>query len=67
VAGPCENGSEPSGSMEGGLFLDCMSDCQLLKKDSALWGQLLSSKRGQRSTFVTEVPCGFHLPFIGRS
>jgi hypothetical protein len=37
VAGSCEHGNEPSGSIKGGEFLDQLSDCQLLKKDSAPW------------------------------
>jgi hypothetical protein len=32
----CEHGNEPSGSMKGREFLDYLSDCYLLKKDSAL-------------------------------
>jgi hypothetical protein len=35
VAGCCEHGNEPSGSIKGREFLDKLSDCQLLKKDSA--------------------------------
>jgi hypothetical protein len=35
VAGCCEHGNEPSGSVKGGVFLDYLSDCWLLKKDSA--------------------------------
>jgi hypothetical protein len=31
----CENGNETSGSIKGGEFLDCLSDCQLLNKVSA--------------------------------
>jgi hypothetical protein len=42
VAGFCEHGNEPSGSIEGVEFLDCLSDCKLLKKDSASWNQLVS-------------------------
>jgi hypothetical protein len=37
VAGPCEHSNEPSGSINGGEFLEWLSDCQLLKKDSAPW------------------------------
>jgi len=37
VAGPREHGNEPSSSVIGGKFLASLSDCQLLKKDSALW------------------------------
>jgi hypothetical protein len=35
VAGCCENGNVPSGSIKGGKFLDLQSDYQILKKDSA--------------------------------
>jgi hypothetical protein len=35
LAGSCEYGNEPFGSIKGGVFLDQLSDCQLLKKDSA--------------------------------
>jgi hypothetical protein len=35
--GSCEHGNAPSGSIKGGEFLDYLSDCQLLKKDSAPW------------------------------
>jgi hypothetical protein len=35
VASSCEYGNEPSGSIKGEEFLDYMSDCQLLKRDSA--------------------------------
>jgi hypothetical protein len=37
VAGCCEHGNEPSGCLKGGELLDWLSDCQLLKKDSAPW------------------------------
>jgi hypothetical protein len=37
VAGCCEHGNEPSGSIKGGEFLDWLSDSQLLKKDTAPW------------------------------
>jgi hypothetical protein len=36
VARFCEHGYEPSGSIKGREFLDHLSDCQLLKEDSAL-------------------------------
>jgi len=36
LAGLCEHGNEPPGSIEGGIFLDCLSDYQLLK-DSSPW------------------------------
>jgi hypothetical protein len=32
-----ERGNEPSGSINGGEFVGYLSDCQLLKKDSAPW------------------------------
>jgi hypothetical protein len=37
VAGCCEHGNEPSGSIKGGEFVDYLDDCQLLKKDSTPW------------------------------
>jgi hypothetical protein len=40
VTGGCEYSNEASGSIKGGKFLDCLSDYQLLKRGSALWGQL---------------------------
>jgi hypothetical protein len=35
VAGSCEHGKEPLGSIKDGEFFDSLSNCQLLKKDSA--------------------------------
>jgi len=35
VAGSCERGNEPSGSVKGGELFDLLSDCQLHKEDSA--------------------------------
>ena len=37
VAGTCECGNEPSGSVKCGEFLDWLQTCQLLKKDFAAW------------------------------
>jgi hypothetical protein len=37
----CEHGNEPVGSVKGGEFLDYLSDCQCLKKDSALRNKLV--------------------------
>jgi hypothetical protein len=37
VAGSCEHGNEPSGSIKCGKFRDFLGDYQLLKKDSAPW------------------------------
>jgi hypothetical protein len=37
VAGYCEHGNEPSGSIKDGAFFGLLSDYQLLKKDCALW------------------------------
>jgi hypothetical protein len=36
VAGSCEHGNEFPGSIRGGEFVDKLSNCQLLKKNSAL-------------------------------
>jgi len=33
----CEYSNEPSGSVNGGEFLDQLSNCYLLKKDSVPW------------------------------
>jgi hypothetical protein len=44
VAGSCEHDNEPSGSIKGGQLLDQLSDCWLLKKDSAPWSYLISYK-----------------------
>jgi hypothetical protein len=38
VAGCCEDGNEPSGSIRGEEFRDQLSDYLLLKEDSAPWG-----------------------------
>jgi hypothetical protein len=37
VAGSCEHGNEPSGTVKGGEFRGQLSNCQLLKKDAAAW------------------------------
>jgi len=37
VAGSCEHGNEPSGSVKGDGVLDQLNDYQLLKEDSASW------------------------------
>jgi hypothetical protein len=37
TAASCERGNEHSDYIRGGEFLDQLSDCQLLKKDSAPW------------------------------
>jgi hypothetical protein len=37
VAGSCEHSNKHSGSIKGAKFLDLLSDCQLLKRDSAPW------------------------------
>ena len=42
VAGICECGNEPSGSIKCGEFLDQLQTGKLLKKDSAPWGQYVS-------------------------
>jgi hypothetical protein len=36
IAGSCEHGNAPEGSMKGEEFLDQPSDCQLLKEDFTL-------------------------------
>jgi len=37
MMGSCEHGNKPSGSIKRGEFLDYLSDCWLLKEDSAPW------------------------------
>jgi hypothetical protein len=37
MAESCEHSNEPLGSINGRVFNDLICDCQLLKKDSALW------------------------------
>ena len=39
LAGTCEVGNEPSGSIKGGGFLDQMTNGYPLKKDSAPWSK----------------------------
>ena len=39
LAGNCECGSEHSGSINCGEFLDQLKTGQILKKDSALWSK----------------------------
>ena len=39
MAGTYECGNEPSGSIKCGEFLDQLRNGQLLKKDSAAWGE----------------------------
>jgi len=48
VAGCCEHGNEPSGSVKGGELLDWLRDCQLLKKDSVPCSSSSSSKHINR-------------------
>jgi hypothetical protein len=37
AVGCCERGDEPSGYVEGGEFVGYLSDCQLRRKDCAIW------------------------------
>ena len=39
VAGTCECGNEPSGSIKCGEFLDSLRTGQLLKNDSDVWSE----------------------------
>jgi hypothetical protein len=39
VAGTCEHGNEPSGSIKGEEFLDQQSDYYFLKKGFASWSK----------------------------
>ena len=47
VAGCCECGNEPSGSIKCGEFLDQLRTSQLLKKNSAPWSYLVSQLASQ--------------------
>jgi hypothetical protein len=38
VAGSCKRGNASLRSIGGGVFIDHLSDCQLLNKDSTPWG-----------------------------
>jgi hypothetical protein len=42
VAGCCEHGNEPSGSVKGKEFLDKLSYYELLNKDSAPYTSLVN-------------------------
>jgi hypothetical protein len=42
VAGTCEHGNEPLGSIKGGEFVDWIHDYELLKKASAPWSHLVT-------------------------
>jgi hypothetical protein len=46
VAGTCEYGKEPSGSIKCGEFLGYAKTGQLLKKDSAPWSKYRKDFRG---------------------
>jgi hypothetical protein len=46
MAGYCEHGNEPSGSITGGEFLEEVSDQQLLKNGSAPWSLLYGHHGG---------------------
>ena len=41
MAGCCECGNEPSGSIKDGEFLDWLRDCQLFRNDSGAWSLLV--------------------------
>ena len=43
VAGTCECGNEPSGSIKFGEFLDQLQTGQLLEKDCAVWSEQVSN------------------------
>jgi hypothetical protein len=46
VAGTCECGNEPSGSINCGEYLAKMKTCKLFKKDSATWSKYVSKPFG---------------------
>ena len=37
MVGCCEQGNEPSGSIKRVEFVDCLRNCQVVKKNSAEW------------------------------
>ena len=41
MAGTCKCSNEPSGSIKCREFLDYLRNCELLKKDSAPWNELV--------------------------
>ena len=60
VAGTCECGNEPSGSIKCGESLGQLQTGQLLKKDSVLWGKYVTKtlasvnyNRGEIVIYVT--------------
>jgi hypothetical protein len=46
VAGCCEYGDEPSGSIKYGEFLEQLMTFYLLRKDSAPWSDLYCGNKG---------------------
>ena len=42
VAGCCEGGNEPSGSIKCGIFLDWLNTCWLLRKASVSWSYFVA-------------------------
>jgi hypothetical protein len=55
VAGFCEEGNEPSGSINGGKFLDQFKEYQLFKMDSAPWSCYVVTQFGLKAP--TENTC----------
>jgi hypothetical protein len=37
IVGSCEHGNEPSCPINGGEYLDHLSNCEVLEKDSVPW------------------------------
>ena len=56
VAGTCECGKEPSGSITFGEFFDQIRNGQLLKKDSAAWSKQVSKFDHLCLFFLTSQP-----------
>jgi len=50
VAGACVYGNERLGPIKDGKFLDQMIDCQLFKKDSAIWSECVTNQNKIRLT-----------------
>jgi hypothetical protein len=63
VAGSCEHDDEPSCSMKGGELLDCLSDCQFLKKRSVPYSEfdVLSSSTSFLDRYGVPFPPGFRV------
>jgi hypothetical protein len=68
VAGSCEHGCEPSGSVKAGKFLYQLSVtlCKLLKKDSASWSYLIEGKQQNVEDGIARIVMAFTYSFLLR-